>query len=70
MHYSLFIGPISNNSEATLKLTFGNNVSATRVLDYAQYTTNEKEKCGLISNQEAVEMIRETAEKLKSINLG
>jgi len=69
MSYSLSIGPVSHNPEAALKLAFGKNVSATRVMSFVEQNAHQKEKCGLITNQEAAEIVRETEERLKSIHL-
>jgi penicillin-binding protein-related factor A (putative recombinase) len=69
MSYSICIGPVLGNPETTMRLAFGRNVSATRVISFVQQNAQEKEKCGLITSREASEIIKETEEKLKSINL-
>jgi hypothetical protein len=69
MSYSICIGPVLGNNEATIKLAFGKNVSAVRVINFVQHTTNEKEKCGLISTIEASEIVKQTEEKLKQLML-
>jgi hypothetical protein len=62
------IGPVSDNPETEMRLAFGDNVSALRVIGWVQSGVDIKERYGLITNQEAVEMIKETEDKLKSLN--
>lgn len=68
MSFTINIGPVSPNNETQIKLAFGKNVSAARVLSFVEQSAHEKEEYGLISNQEADEMIKETEEKLKDIH--
>jgi len=70
MSFNIHIGPVSENPEATIDLVFGKNVSADRIIDSAQQSACEKEKCGLITTQEAIEMIKQIELQLKAIDLG
>lgn len=63
------IGPVFGNSETEMRLTFGSNVSASRVIDFVKRNAHVRETCGLISNVEASEMIKQIEEKLKSLNM-
>lgn len=64
---NLIIGPVSNNPETELKLTFGNNVSVDRLIDFVKRNVQLRETCGMISTSEATEMIKQTEDKLKKI---
>lgn len=63
------IGPVSDNRETEMKIIFGNNVSASRVIGFVEKSAKMREDCGLISNQESFDMIQEIAEKLKLLNI-
>jgi hypothetical protein len=56
---SEFIDPVLG------KVIFGNNVSASRVIDYVRRSVSFQEKCGMISDVEASEIVKHTEEKLK-----
>jgi hypothetical protein len=64
---NLIIGPVLGNPETEIKLSFGCNVSAERVIDFVKRNAYVRETCGLISTHEASEMIKQTEEKLKNI---
>lgn len=69
MNYNVIsIGPVGSNKETELKLTFGRNVSVSRIIGFVESSARVKKRYGLITNQEAIEMIKETEEKLKSLN--
>lgn len=63
------IGPVSDNKETELKLAFGENVSTHRVIEYVKRNTQMREDCGMISNIEGLEMIKQAEEKLKELKL-
>jgi hypothetical protein len=66
---NLIIGSVLGNPNAEIKIVFGSNVKASRVVDYVKRNAHMREVCGLISNVEASELVRETEEKLKELNL-
>lgn len=65
----IVIDTISGNPETQMRLIFGNNVSAPRVIEYVKRNAHMKEECGLISTQEAFEVVRQAEEKLKQLNM-
>lgn len=67
MSFSIHVGPISQNPETTIDLVFGKNVSIDRVIDSASQSAHDKERCGIVSNDEANEMVERTKECLRSI---
>lgn len=52
-----------------MHIVFGSNVSASRVLDFVRRNASMRETCGLISTIEASEMVKQTEEKLKQLNV-
>lgn len=64
---NLSIGPVMGNPETELKLAYGNDVSAERVIDFVKRSASMRESCGMISSREAYEMIKQTEEKLKDL---
>lgn len=55
--------------DSEMKLSFGNNVSASRIIDFVKVSAKMREEYGLISNSVASEMINQTENKLKSLNV-
>lgn len=66
---NLVIGPVLGNPDTEMKLTFGSNVKPARVIEFVKRNAHMRETCGLISNTEATEMVKQTEEKLKQLNL-
>lgn len=69
MSFTISIGPVSENPNSVVKVAFGKNVSADRVICYVQSNTQWKQECGLISNLEATEIMKQTEEKLKTVGI-
>lgn len=69
MFCNINIGPVSGNPETEMTIAFGDNVIASRVIDYVKKSAHIRETYGLISNLEASEMIKQTEEKLKQLNM-
>lgn len=61
---NLCIGPVSSNLDTVMKLAFGNNVSASSVIEYVERNAKAMEACGLITEAEAVKMIEEVEKKI------
>ena len=55
--------------DSEMKLTFGSNVSASRIVSFVKRNAQIREDYGLISNSEASEMINQTEDKLKRLNV-
>ena len=52
-----------------LRLVVGGAVTAPRVIAFVRRHAHMREECGMISNIEAVEMVKQTEEKLKQLML-
>lgn len=66
---NLNIGPVLGNPETEIKLTFGSNVSASRVIDFVKRNARMRESCGMISNNEALEMVKQAEVKLRELSV-
>jgi len=69
MSNNISIGPLFGNLETEMRLTFGSNVSASRVISFVKRNAEARAACGLISDNEASEMVRQTEEKLKQLQM-
>lgn len=67
MIHSLCIGPVSENSDTSMKLKFGNNVSASNIIAFVQRNAEEMRKCGLITKEEARKMLEEVEQKVERL---
>lgn len=64
---NLIIGPVLGNPATKMKLTFGSNVSATRIVEFVKRNAHMRETCGMISTNEASEMVKQTEEKVRKL---
>jgi hypothetical protein len=61
---SIDIGPVSENIETKMHLSFGENVSVERVINFVVRNASMKKKCGLISQMEAEAMVKDIVSKV------
>lgn len=66
---NISIGPVLGNPETVINLAFGNNVSASRVIDFVKRNVDMRQSYGMISENEATEMVKLTEEELKKLNM-
>lgn len=59
------VGPISDNPQTYYQLVFGKNVSIERVLNSLKQIAEMREQCGLTTEQNTIETVKEAEKKLQ-----
>jgi hypothetical protein len=64
---TILIQPNSNNINTQTKILFGKNVSLSKVIEFIKKEVELKENCGMISFEEAKEIVKQTEKVLKDV---
>jgi len=63
------VGPISNNPQTSYKLVFGQDVSASKILDSLKKIAEMREKLGVTTVENTIQTVKEAEAKLQALDI-
>jgi hypothetical protein len=63
------VGPISNNPQTSYKLVFGQDVSASKILDSLKKIAEMRERLGVTTVENTIQTVKEAEAKLQALDI-